>query len=414
MKIVICIPNSTKHYVSSGISLIAIYDTYLESVEYFPIDLVDIDNVDLPKIPNYHTLLVYNKKLFDKYYFGYESYDIETEFWMEGADLDKSQISFKSFQNFYRRQDFYRYIPYYQMTSGVYNFISYLKDNLSKVNISSSSIFYKDIVYPTIENIESNGLCVDLESFNNNFNKNYVSNIVRSYFNLHTSTGRPSNTFDNVNYSALSKKDGSRESFVSRFDDGYLVEYDFDSYHLRLIGKLIGYDFENIDSIHTEFAKYFFNKEDITEEDYQNSKKLSFTLLYKDSKELLDTYNIEFFSKVNIFKEKLFEKYKEDGYLRSPVSKRKLKVYENFDMSKLFNYFIQMIETEFSMLFIYDIINLLKDNYSKIILYTYDSILLDFNPKDGLEILKSIENKLLKTKIFVGKNYKEMRRVSLV
>jgi hypothetical protein len=266
-------------------------------------------------------------------------------------------------------------------------------------------------VFPNIKTIESNGLCINLNTFNNNFNKKYVTNIVRSYYNIHTSTGRPSNTFDNINFSALSKKDSSRESFISRYDNGYLVEYDFDSYHLRLIGKMIGYDFDGLDSIHTEFAKLYFGKDSISEEEYTESKKISFTLLYKDIEN--SKYSNEFFDRVNDFKEKIWNKYLENSYIESPISKRRLVVTDDCTKSKFFSYYIQMIETEFSMLFIYDINELLKDKQSKVILYTYDSILIDFNPLDGKQLLIDIKNKLIKSKISLGKNYKEMRRVSI-
>ena len=52
-------------------------------------------------------------------------------------------------------------------------------------------------------------------------------------YNLFTSTGRPSNTFNGINYAALNKEDGSRNRFISRFENGMLVEFDFDAYLLQ-------------------------------------------------------------------------------------------------------------------------------------------------------------------------------------
>ena len=92
-------------------------------------------------------------------------------------------------------------------------------------------------------------------------------------YNLLTSTGRPSNSFGGINYAALNKKDWSRERFVSRFkDEGMLVEYDFDSYHLRLVGNKIGYDLPK-ESVHKYFAQQYNTN-------YEDSKKLSFKYLY--------------------------------------------------------------------------------------------------------------------------------------
>ena len=83
-------------------------------------------------------------------------------------------------------------------------------------------------------------------------------------YNLLTSTGRPSNSFGGINYAALNKKDGSRKRFVSRFkNEGMLIEYDFDSYHLRLVGNKIEYELPK-ESVHEYFAKqYNTNYEDL-------------------------------------------------------------------------------------------------------------------------------------------------------
>ena len=111
-------------------------------------------------------------------------------------------------------------------------------------------------------------MCIKLDSFNYNFNRNYTNNFVKVLYNIHTKTGRPSNVYDGINYSAINKKDDSRLNFISRFDSGYLVEYDFDSYHIRIIGKLLNYDFSDIESLHTYFAKIYFNTDTITESQY--------------------------------------------------------------------------------------------------------------------------------------------------
>ena len=40
-----------------------------------------------------------------------------------------------------------------------------------------------------------------------------------------------SNNFGGVNYFALNKDDGSRDRFISRFEGGKLVQFDYDAYH---------------------------------------------------------------------------------------------------------------------------------------------------------------------------------------
>lgn len=409
MKLVVCIPNSLEHYTECGISFLGIYDINTGVIENFAIDLVDSNKTPLPTIND--DCIVLNKRLFDKYYPDFNSYDLETQYWIHNEIFDESLFNFKKFYYFYRRVDFFKYVPFVKYCDAFTSLVEVLQDKTDILHIDSTSEFYKNYVYKNIEYIEKNGLFINLEKFNNKFSKNYVTDIVKTFYNLHTTTGRPSNTYDGINYSALNKKDGFRECFESRFEDGYLIEFDFDSYHLRIIGKMIGYKFEDNISIHTEFAKKFYNKDVITEQDYENSKKLSFTMLYKDSDDLVDKYNIDFFNRVREFKLNLWQKANNDKYVESKISKRKLKITTDFNPSKVFNYYLQMIETEFSMLFIYDVSQLLKSKLSKIVLYTYDSILIDFNPKDGLDLIDDIRNKLLTTKISKGKNYNEMRRV---
>ena len=50
-----------------------------------------------------------------------------------------------------------------------------------------------------------------------------------------TTTSRPSNNFGGVNYAALNKDDGSRDRFVSRFEGGKLVQFDYDDIILVLL-----------------------------------------------------------------------------------------------------------------------------------------------------------------------------------
>ena len=59
---------------------------------------------------------------------------------------------------------------------------------------------------------------------------------------------------------------------------------------------------------------------------------------------------------------------------------------------KLFNYYIQAFETEYNFTMLSRLFKLLEDKKSKIILYVYDSILIDFAVEDGKEILQSIRS----------------------
>ena len=77
---------------------------------------------------------------------------------------------------------------------------------------------------------------------------------------------------------------------------------------------------------------------------------------------------------------------------------------------KLFNYVIQNLETSRNVLILKNVIQLLRDKQTKVILYTYDAILLDFSKQDGVEILHQLESILSEDSKFpvkykYGKDY---------
>ena len=75
---------------------------------------------------------------------------------------------------------------------------------------------------------------------------------------------------------------------------------------------------------------------------------------------------------------------------------------------KLFNYLLQNLETSKNVIILWDIIKILKNKQTKLVLYTYDAFLLDFKI-DEKNILKQIlnvfEKHKLKTKITHGISY---------
>jgi hypothetical protein len=48
------------------------------------------------------------------------------------------------------------------------------------------------------------------------------------------------------------------------------------------------------------------------------------------------------------------------------------------------------------------------------ILYTYDSILIDYNVEDGYDLLKDVKKILINSKVKKGQNYKDMELFSIV
>ena len=233
--------------------------------------------------------------------------------------------------------------------------------------------------------------------------------IVYSEYNPYTSTGRPSNRFGGMNFAALNKSDGSRKQFISRFNNGVLVDMDFDAYHLRLIGEIIGYKFPK-GSVHEHMAELYGLP-------YDEAKALSFKYLYGGiSDEVSDN---PFFSKVNDYIKLLWQDYKTNNFVKSYIYNRTIykKNLQDMNPNKLFNYMIQLMETENNIKILNELQPKLENYESKLVLYNYDSFLFDFDTKDGLEFLNMVKETIesggkYPVKISKGVNYHDMQDIT--
>ena len=225
-----------------------------------------------------------------------------------------------------------------------------------------------------------------------------------SQYNIYTTTSRPSNTFNGVNYAALNKEDGSRDRFISRFDEGKLVQFDYDAYHPRIIGRLIGETISNDVSGHQFLANLYGVSR-------KEAKGITFRQLYGG---VQDEYiHIPFFQKVSHFIDLLWTKFNQNGFVETPMG-RKLKNgnFRNMNKNKLFNYLLQATETELNMKSISKLNKYLSDKKTKLVLYTYDSYLLDVHPMEiGLlnDIKILIEEAGFITKMEMGDNYSDIK-----
>jgi len=237
------------------------------------------------------------------------------------------------------------------------------------------------------------------------------SDLVYTQYNPFTATGRPSNRFGGVNYAALNKEDETRKAYTSRFGTGgKLVEFDYDAYHLRLIGEVVNYKFPD-GSVHEHMSKFYGC-------DYQESKRRSFQYLYGHIPIEVVQMN-PFFGKVQDFIDELWKSYKKDKYIDTNIYSRRIFSQNVSDMNKnkLFNYFIQSLETETNMKMLSTLFNTIKDYKSKLVLYNYDSFLFDFNIEDGVNYLKLLKNEIelsgkFPTSISWGLNYHEMEDIT--
>ena len=358
-------------------------------------------NIDVPVLKSKFKKYTYDRKKLNHFIELDNVIDINFLHYMatnESLNIEHIDTNAHHFFNmmYYRKKNVNTIIPILKHLEYCRELATILKDTIEKygeyVNMS-----YNNDVLDNLTHIEHNGLQT-------------INDVVYSEYNTYTSTGRPSNRFGGINFAALNKKDGSRKPFVSRFENGMLVEFDFDGYHLRLIADKIGYEFPE-GSVHEHMAKLYGV-------DYNEAKGLSFQYLYGYIPDEIKQNN-EYFNKVSIYINALWDDYKSKEFIVSDIYNKKIfrKNLTDMNANKLFNYTIQLMETENNMKVLSDLIPKMKDYKSKLILYSYDSFLVDFNMDDGLnflyEVKKIIERKgKFPVKVAKGLNYHEMEDIT--
>lgn len=416
--------NTNKTIHETSISFIYVYITTL-NLDF----IIGINHEEIPKhrLADIYTVFDNSKKIvYDSSYLnGFSrngSIDASLICWYNTMQ----NYNFNDFVDKYRMRFYYEkfknieligdYIPimiYADTCRQIRNMILIEVHNL---NDKAGLKFYNDHVLTELNYIESSGIYVNPEIMKIHFNNYDGGNITYTKFNMFTKTGRPSSHFNNINYSALNKSSGERSALISRFENGVLGEFDYDSYHFRLVGELFGYDF-GLENIHEHFGKIYFQTETLTEAQYNESKQISFRQLYGQTDELM--VELEFFKLLVDFKNNLWDSYLKNGYVEIPISKKKIQGDKlgSMNRNKLFNYLTQAYETERNILTIGNIRKFLENKKTKLVLYTYDSFLFDIDRKDGIDVLydlkKILEENKMPTTISIGFNYNELKKVKI-
>ena len=279
-------------------------------------------------------------------------------------------------------------VKHYELCEQIYN---ELKDNINNEKTNYDE-FFNSRVSVVFNAIERSGIRIHKPTFEQYFHP-IDSEYTYTQFNLKTLTTRPSNKFKNVNYAALNKENGCRKSFIPR--NNRFVEIDISAYHPSLAANLIDYSFPTVD-IHGHFATLY-------NVDYGKAKELTFKQLYGG---VFETYKkLEFFQKIEKYVGDIWEKFKSDGFIICPISGYRLEEenLNNMNPQKLFNYVLQNLETSTNVLILWDIFSILKGCKTKLVLYTYDSFLFDFNEEESL-ILEKIRGVFKKYKLNIKEN----------
>ncbi len=273
-----------------------------------------------------------------------------------------------------------------------------LRDIVDSFNLGTTNNWIDNTMIPTLSAIERLGIEVDRKKFLDRWKDNHKSlkgNRTFTEYNPYTITSRPSNRHLGINYSALNKKDGSREIFIPK-EGKKFVQFDYDAYHVRIIGKLIKYKLPDT-SVHQWLADQYGCS-------YDESKGRTFKILYGGVSD--EDRKIPFFDKVDKFIKKMQEEAVKNGYLTTPKGRRiPLGWIEQPTAQKFFNYILQATETEFNI----EVLSKLVDNDILPNLYTYDSFLFELdNAEEVKEIVAVLESFGFPVKMTKGNNYSEV------
>lgn len=248
-------------------------------------------------------------------------------------------------------------------------------------NSRTTEVFYQ---------IEKNGINLDKKCFIEHYKDkmhypefNISKGRIYTQYNLYTTTSRPSNTFNNVNFAALNKDNGERTCYKPEFDK--FIELDFQGYHPRLIGEMVNFPFLNTQNTYETLSEVL----NVTP---QEAKELTFKQLYGGV--WSEYQNKPFFKEVAMYINNIWDEFQYMGRVRTENKVFIRDTLENINPQKLFNYIVQSTETSTNVKLLESVFNYLTDKKTKLVLYTYDAFLFDYNQEDGTifpEIAKILE-----------------------
>ena len=125
---------------------------------------------------------------------------------------------------------------------------------------------------------------------------------------------------------------------------------------------------------------------------YKEAKQINFHAIY--GKIPKKHKNLKVFKLIKEFIDNLWKMYEEVGVVCDPISgKLFTEELKRMNHAKLMNYLMQSLETSRNILILKEVLRFLKDKKTKVVLYTYDSVLFDFS-KEEKNILDDLENVL--------------------
>jgi len=377
---------------------VAVYIRLLKSDHGFIIPINHDEGLNVPKerilqlLKSSSKIYTLNKKTLLYHFNLQDAIDISLLYSMTKYDRLEYYHDLNHFYNKYKDIPYInQLIPISKLYESCDKIYQKVRDIIS-YDIPQGFDFYNKTATNVFFLLEQSGIGIHYEAFKKMFTPrnplfNTVDNTVLTSYNLYNATSRPTNAFNSVNFAAIPKTPEHRRSFRPTGD--YFVELDFDGYHLRLLCEQIGYQLSD-ESAHKQLAKLYFEKEEITEDEYNKAKQINFHAIYGKIPE--EYAFVEVFTKIDGFIKGLWTEYETNGRVLAPISDKPFtKTLKDMNPQKLMNYIMQSLETSRNILILKEVLRYLKNKRTKLVLYTYDALLFDFYKEDGKETLKELQ-----------------------
>ena len=396
----ISIPITTNaNYHVSFSSIVGLYFLFTDGEERY-INFTHPDEIDtdvsIDKIKIHPKSIIFNKKILVykglkdgidlNSYLHYFTGDFinPKEFYPKGMDTLSHM--------FHKIEDLGHVIPLSKQLEWARKIARYVMKIYIENPITQSCIDYCNDFINVFHEIEKNDILVGDE-------------IKKQNYMWYTATGRPSNAWDGFNFSAMNKKDGSRDKIRSRFDGGKIVQFDYDAFHIKLLAKILEYKFES--------HPYEQLQKDLgIDMDYNQFKGKVFQNIYGTITP--EFMNHTFFRSVQALIDELYERYKTDGLVKSWFYEKLFRDIQDATPNKVFNYILQSLETEYNVRKIKSILPYLKDSKSVFMMYLYDAFIFDMHPDETelIDILQSaFETDNMTVKIYTGDTFGSIMQI---
>ena len=377
-----------RHPMNNGLSFLYVRFRDEETDDgYLPIDYIlpfnhnDCEKLEIDLSTSNQTKWIWNKKGFLQTDIKVNNLkDVQTSLFFEKFQLYDIQAKLEPLTNFYYRLGIRDGLG---KSISIMKWCEVLQGIVGEWDVKHTNNWVDETMIPLLSDIERKGINVDRKKFIDRWSSNdkqLKEDNVYTEYNPYTITSRPSNRHGGINFGALNKSDGSRDVFVPRKGKMFL-QFDYDAYHVRIIGKLIKYKLPDT-SVHQWLADQYGC-------DYGESKGRTFRILYGGVTD--EDRKIPFFDKVDKFIRKMQDEAVRNGYIQTPKGRRiPLGWIEKPNAQKFFNYILQATETEFNI----EVMEKLRKLQLPLpILYSYDAFLYEFDETE-IETIKLIKSVL--------------------